>query len=230
MAKESWPQVASPTATARYVWLDKPDAKTEKNQYGNGKFKVTLLVPKTANLKGLLEAVTAAARQKWGPTVDLATIKKPFSDGDTKGKEGFAGMVCITAQTQYKPTLYGVDALGKKRELGPEESIWAGDTVRAGLLAFPYENTEEQVKIENGQVVMVGAKPLMEKVVVRGVTFQLCAVQLVSKGERVGQGGSFFNDEEMAPVAITGVEMHREVIKAARPQTAPVDPRIASLF
>ena len=170
MAKVQRDIVVSPTATAAYAWLAKPD---EGQEFSDGKYKVTLVLdPKQEGVSDFIENVRAkskkAAESEWDKLPK--NIRYCFKDGNDTDKEEFADKVMITAKTKYQPGF--VDA--KKQALGEEELPASGDLIKASFALVPYN---------------AGGN--------RGVTAQLRNVMLVEKRNFGGSPSNDFNDVEV---------------------------------
>src|SRR5579859_7428900 len=95
--------------------LEEPRAvKRNGKETGKKKYSLNLeLEPDGDTLKAFKAEAVKVARAKW-PGVDLATLKFPFTNGDTlaekakakgKDREFSRGKVVFTARTEFQPTL-----------------------------------------------------------------------------------------------------------------------------
>jgi len=152
--------IVSPKGRFAFPHLAKPD---EGGQYSDGKFKVTLLIPKDSDMTALKQAIGSCAREAWGGKVkpkDLCHM--PLRDGDEKTNlDGYAGCWYVTAKSSKRRRI--VDR--KREDIAPEDA-YGGCEGRLVLTAMSYEQ---------------GGKP--------GVTFLLDTVQKLGEGQAFGGGG-----------------------------------------
>lgn len=185
MAKEKQIKVVVGPGIAAYAWVTKPDASRKnggKSEYGDDKFKVTVVAENDAPFLDTLRAqCDEAAKLKWGKVPE--DLRYPIGDGDEKAdrKPEFAGKALLTAKSQYKPGC--VDA--KRNEL--PEGVWvgSGDLIKASCVLYAYEKTE---KVKDGKKII--------DVVSKGISLQLRNIQLLEK--RAGGSGAAgdFEDED----------------------------------
>jgi hypothetical protein len=143
------PILISPTATAAFAWVDKPDTAFVKTDTDKAKYKLTLLLPKEGLGEGRLDyGSTAVPGDAWvqhilnlaqehGIESDPKESGCPVHDGDgyrnQKGKriqrEEQAGCWVINATTTFKPE--GMDTKGG--ELPEGLTVYSGDTVKAAI-------------------------------------------------------------------------------------------------
>ena len=134
MAKKKLAVVVSPEATAAYAWLSRPD---EGQQYSDGKYKVTLVLPK--NGKGVEEFIEDL-QQKAEDTIVKEfgklprNYRTPFKDGDDTTKEEFQGSWLITVKSKYQPGF--VDQTGKA--LDDDVFPMSGDIIKASFALLAY--------------------------------------------------------------------------------------------
>lgn len=114
------PILITPALKAAYAWVAKPDTKFDEE----GKYKITLLSPKT---KGKVK--DAFIEQMKGFSPDLV------KDGDKNDKEEFHGFWMTTFKSSYKPDLR--DA--KKNPLPSNVTVMSGDIVRVAFKASEYK-------------------------------------------------------------------------------------------
>lgn len=178
--KKKRERVVSPVARASFPSLAEPDSGRE---FSDDKYKITLLFPKTADLKTLKVAVASAAREEWGADVDLKSLLLPFRDGSEKEDTFYHEYVYITAKSSRKP---GVINMAKEPMNAGD--IYGGCFVRANLTPFPYTTTVN-VETPEGKVVSKEKK---------GISFALNSIQFVRDGDPFG--GSTEKDFEDAAV------------------------------
>lgn len=148
----------TPEGVIHYPHLLQPDTKGE---YADGKYKLTLAMPRAgSDFSKLMALVVAAARQEWGADVDLNKVKKPFHDGDAGGDPHMAGKVVLKMKTANKPIIVGLD----RKPLPPtEDPVHAGDFAIANVTACAY--------VQGGN---------------KGVSFWFSGIMLTKRGERIG--------------------------------------------
>jgi hypothetical protein len=163
------------TGRVYFPHLASPD---EGKRYSDGKYKLTLVVPKEgADMAALKKGVLECAVQAHGPEFNkLATIVHPFRDGDeldAKGKPKHPGCWFIIPKTKKTKPPVLVD-ISKGRLEG--EDIYPGCYARCIVTAMSYVNTEKVKDSATGKIVNSEAK---------GVTFLLEKVQKMKDGERM---------------------------------------------
>lgn len=197
VTRKQYPRVITPEGRLMYLYLDKPD---QGREFSDDKYKATIAWPKGADLSSLREALVKAARIEWGDDVDLASIQKPFRDGDEKGGQ-LAGQIYLCAkisgldqQGRIKPGPQVVDAEGNRIAVDDlAEICYAGSYGRLSVTFMPYKagNT-------------------------RGVTAVLGNVQKLRDGERLGGARPSAADDFGAPKPAAS-EFQRTVVKPAKP-------------
>lgn len=154
--------IVTPKGRFSFPHLEKPDST---GQYADDKYKVSILIPKDADLTPLKKAVMQCAKEAWPkrnlkPT-DLAHL--PLRDGDEKENlDGYPGHIYITAKSKKRRRVVDVN----RNDIDPSE-VYGGCYGRLVLTAMSYEQ---------------GGKP--------GVTFLLDIVQKLEEGEPFGGGGA----------------------------------------
>lgn len=153
--------VATPIGRISYPHLAKPD---EGGQYSDGKYKLTLLLPKKGvDMEGLKKAALLCAQQAFGAKItSLNDFMHPFRDGDEKDSDGYKGCVYITQKSSKKPKL-----VGKMKEQVEADMFYAGCKARLIVTAMSYEQKGNP-----------------------GVTFLLDAVQFAGDAPSFGGGGA----------------------------------------
>ncbi len=134
MAKRPQVSAVTPAATAAYAWLQKPD---EGQEYSDGKFKVTLLLP-----KGDAEVIDFIS--KMTPLVEDLAVKEfgklpsnfkyPWKDGDDTDKDEFKDHWMMPSKSKYLPGY--VDAA--KKPLAVEDAPMSGDEIRLAVVFGAY--------------------------------------------------------------------------------------------
>lgn len=170
--------VVTPKGRFSFPHLAKPDTD---GQYADDKFKVTILIPKTADLSKLKAAIMDCAKQAW-PSKQLKPkdLMLPLRDGDEKDNlDGYPGNIFITAKSKRR--VLCVDAA---RDNIDAEEVYGGCYGRLVLTAMSYEQK---------------GRP--------GVTFLLDTVQKLEDGDKFGKGGgnvSALDDGEFDDLARGG--------------------------
>lgn len=118
----------------------------KKHQFENNepKYMITMLFPKSTDLKELKRAVHNAATEKWGldKTKWPKKLKMPFRDGEEKEElMGYAGNIFVAASSKQKPGVIGNKKVdGAFPQLTEEDgTFYAGCYARATLIAFAYD-------------------------------------------------------------------------------------------
>lgn len=122
------------------------------------KYGITMLFPKTADLKALKALAKQAVEKKWPDPVKRAKImanpnfKNPFRDGDLEKPDtaGYEGMIFIRATSKIKP---GVVDRNVQPIVG-EEEFYAGCYARATVTAYGFDtagNTGVAFGLQNVQ-------------------------------------------------------------------------------
>ncbi len=160
----------------------------------NGKYSLTMIFPPEADLKDLKKMVVDCIRGEWGEKYKIAQLTLPFKDGNNKtNDEGevypeFADATYCDANTKFVPTV--LDGTRGKRQIPTadvESEVYAGCYCIAQIAAYAWEYKEEK----------------SNKVIKRGVSFQLENLMKYKDGERLGGGGKRFSAED----AFAGVEV-----------------------
>lgn len=153
--------VVTPKGRFSFPHLAKPDTE---GQYADSRYKVTILIPKDADITKIKQAVMACAKAAWpGKKLKPSDLMLPLRDGDEKDNlDGYPGHWFITAKSKRPVTCVDI----ARENLAPEE-VYGGCYGRCVLTAMSYEQK---------------GKP--------GVTFLLDTVQKIEEGERFGKGGS----------------------------------------
>ncbi len=109
---------------------------------GEGKYMVTVLIPKSADGKDTVEAIrecieaakTAGASSKWqGKTPKKLSL--PLVDGDESDDEYIQGHYTIKAKSNMRPTV-----LDRKRQpIVDQEEIYGGVWAYVSISFFPYD-------------------------------------------------------------------------------------------
>lgn len=174
-------QTITPVGTLLFPHLAAPDTT---QPYGDGKYKLTLLLPKDKGLGKLADAIKDCAMKAFGK--DTAKVIMPVKDGDTKvNSEGqpvdfYKGCWYLTAKSKRAPIL--LDA--QKKPIADPLSLRMGDKVRCVVVACSYTLNSP----------LAGGR-------VNGVTLLLDAVQKIADGDGTlgGQRSVALLDAEELP-------------------------------
>jgi hypothetical protein len=135
------------------------------------KFGVSLLIPPTADLSLLVQAVKDCAKEKWGDK-QPAKLKSPFLKAEDYDREGYEkGWILIRPTSITKPGV--VDATGAN--VVDESQVYPGRWASLSLRPFAYDT--------NGN---------------RGVSLGMQNVQLLDHDEPIG--GRARAEDEFEPV------------------------------
>jgi len=138
-------RVTTPTARASHAHVFKAQSPKPGDK---PKFSLTFLIPKTADMKGIQRAITAAKVAKFGDNKAKwpQDLESPVKDGDGKAgidrktgakKEGYAGHYVVKASASEERQPEVVDA-----QLEPiinAKDFYSGCYCRANLYAFYWE-------------------------------------------------------------------------------------------
>lgn len=156
---------------------------------GSKSWQVTLLWPKSVDLKALHAAALAAAKEEWGDKAEGwikdGTIKNPFLDGDGKqGKskktgephEGFPGNTFVRCKSgeKYRPKLVDKNVL----PITEHDGCYSGCYGYAVVNAYTWDNKEQG----------------------KGISFGISMVQVAKDGERLGGGAPGNPDEHFEKI------------------------------
>jgi hypothetical protein len=154
--------LVTPAGRISFPHLEKPDSK---GKYADNKYKVTQLIPKTANLGTLKKAVLDCAKESWGADVDMKTLLHPFRNGDVKAEKMpmYADHLYITAKSRNRPTMLDASRNGIEAA-----EVYGGCDARLVVTAMSYEQGRRDGGVD------------------RGVTFLLDVVQKIGDNTRFG--------------------------------------------
>lgn len=182
-------KVTTPEFRLAFPSINKPDEKND------GKYVITMLFDKSADLSALKSAAKSAAVEKWGDKVPK-DLRSPFLDGDEKDLDGFAGCTYVRAKTKIKPVV--VDR--NRNEILEPNDVYAGCYCRASVVAFAY-----------------GGKGTSFE---PGVAFSLQALQKLKDGEPFGGRNAALDFDEL-PEDVT--KPNKPAAKAAPAKNAGLD-------
>lgn len=134
MAKRPQVSAVTPAATAAYAWLQKPD---EGQEYSDGKYKVTILLPKDDEdtkefIAKMTPQVEDLAIKEFGKLPN--NFKYPWKDGDDTEKDDFKDHWMMVAKSKYLPGY--VDAA--KKPVAVEDAPMSGDEIRLAVVFGAY--------------------------------------------------------------------------------------------
>jgi hypothetical protein len=143
-----------------------------------GKYEVTLLIPKTTDISALKKELEKVAKEAFGPKfISLEKLKNPpLRDGDEKEPGDPAnGHWIIRAKSSRRPLVVGPDRLA----IDDPEEIYGGCYGRLNVVIGSYTMTGNW-----------------------GVTFFLNAVQKAKDGERFGGSGLMSAESAFEELAV----------------------------
>lgn len=161
-----------------------PKGETDESK---AKYGVTLLMPKDADLKPLVDLVNAAITEKWGVKAKDLKIKKPFIKVDTDNEPrtvarlDAAGIeptdfpVMLRVFGNYKPVVKGPDATSDVKD---DEQVYEGRWACVSINAYAWEHP-------------TGG---------RGVSIGMQNVQLLDNDDVIPRGGSGATGDEFEAV------------------------------
>lgn len=165
--------ILTPKFRARWVNISEPDDK--------GKFSITMLFDKDADLKALKTMVIACIKDKWGDKFKPAQLSTPFKDGNDKinAETGevyaeYKDKVWAAASTIFAVTV--LDLTNGKKPVPAAElraAVYDGCYCIAQVGVYAWEFQDEKTK----------------KVIKRGVSFNLENLLKYADGEPIGGGG-----------------------------------------
>ena len=164
MAKKEYTGVNLTTPLCRIAFPAVFAPKADLN--GKEQYSVTMLFDKkTADLSKLKNALVQAAKNEFGPEVDLKTVNmKRIVDGDTKDRTEFKGMWVVKAKTALAAP--GVVDAKLNKIIDPSE-IYSGVYVHVNITAKSYTMPEKGVtfylnhvqKVKDGEPFVGGSAP-----------------------------------------------------------------------
>lgn len=164
--------ILTPKFRARWTQLAEPDEK--------GKFSITMLFPKDADLKPLKALIIAAIKDKWGDRFKPSQLSLPLKDGNEKiNADGevyaeYVDTTWATASTKYAVTV--LDATKGKKPIPTAElksAVYDGCYCIAQVSAYGWEYKDDKTG----------------KVIKRGVSLRLENLLKYADGEQIGGGG-----------------------------------------
>jgi hypothetical protein len=166
MAKKEFTGVNVTTPLCRLAFPAVFNKVTNLN--GKEEYSVVMVFDKTADMSKLKAALIQAAKNEFGPDVDLKTLNlKRIQDGDTKDREEFKGKWIVRAKTSLGQP--GVVDKALNKIIDPSE-IYSGVYAHVNITAKAYTLPD------------------------KGVTFYLNHVQKVKDGEPFVGGRSQAKD------------------------------------
>lgn len=141
-SKEEKFRIITPKFRVSYPHLFKPHAMNEASP----KFAITMLLPKTADLTQLREALKKAKIAEWGPKANWPQdLESPVSDGDSPkyaDKEGYKGcwIVKATSHKDRRPTVVDENV----NAIIDEAQFYPGCYAIAQIFARPWKFGKKQ--------------------------------------------------------------------------------------
>lgn len=144
--------------------------KNSGGEYPSDKYELTLLIPKSEDIKPLEAALLEVAKQAFpGKVNSLSDLShNPIGDGDAKELDGYKGCWIIKGKSKFRPGIVGPDV---QPLLDPQDAVYGGSYARMSLKPLSY---------------LQAGRP--------GVTWALQNVQWLGHGERFGGGSRPEND------------------------------------
>lgn len=135
MAKRPQVSAVTPPATAAYAWLRKPD---EGQQFSDGKFKVTILLPKddpdvAEFITTMMPKVEELGHREFNGKIPTG-FKYPWKDGDEQERDEFKGHWLMVAKSKYQPGFVDV----AKKSVAADEAPQSGDLIRLAVVMGAY--------------------------------------------------------------------------------------------
>lgn len=141
--------------------------------YPSDKYETLLMIPKSEDIKPLMEAATKVMQDAFGAKYDhVADLSHPpIRDGDEeeKGPE-YAGHWFLKAKSDNRPQIVGKNP--KIAIDNPEDEVFGGQRARLSLVAFSYKKGGSE-----------------------GVSWALRNVQIIGGGEPYGAGSGNPEDQ-----------------------------------
>jgi hypothetical protein len=165
--------ILTPKFRARWTQLAEPDER--------GRFSITMLFPKDADLKPLKALIIAAIKDKWGDRFKPSQLSLPLKDGNEKiNADGevyaeYVDTTWATASTKYAVTV--LDATKGKKPIPTAElksAVYDGCYCIAQVSAYGWEYKDDKTG----------------KVIKRGVSFRLENLLKYADGEQIGGGSN----------------------------------------
>lgn len=136
-AKPKSTKLRTPEFRASFPSLFEPktfpgqDPKTAKHS-------ITMLFPKTTNLKEMQQLALKTATDKFGPKEKWPKgFKWPFRNGDEREDlQGYKGCIFVTATSKLRPGIVGPDAT---TAILDEAGFYAGCYARATITCYPFD-------------------------------------------------------------------------------------------
>jgi hypothetical protein len=177
--------ILTPKFRARWTRLAEPDEK--------GKFSITMLFPKDANLKPLKDMVIACIKGEWGDKFKPSQLSLPLKDGNEKinAETGdvyaeYVDTIWATASTKYAVTV--LDATKGKKPIPTAElksAVYDGCYCIAQISAYSWEYKDDKTG----------------KVIKRGVSLRLENLLKYADGEPIGGGKKYDAADAFADIA-----------------------------
>lgn len=120
---------------------------------GKPKYTITLLFDKDADkaaIQELYAAATQAAKDKWGPKIDMKKVELPFVDGDEDKSEyeSCKNQLLVKFTTRTKPLVYD----RQRRQLTDPSEFYAGCFARVAYSPYTYDYSGHGVSLGLGAV------------------------------------------------------------------------------
>jgi len=127
-------RVVTPMFRASYAHVFKATAmegSDEKN------YSISMIFPKSTDLKPIKAAIQAAIKEKWGDKKPKG-LRLPFRDGDEEREEdeAYAESIFINCKSKNKPGIIDRD----RNDILDESEFYSGCYARATVTAYAWDN------------------------------------------------------------------------------------------
>lgn len=150
--------IVTPKCRMSFPSLDEPTQGVDKNN-PTKKYRLSVLIPKDADITLLKQAAAAAAKERWGDKIPVKLIS-PFIKAEecisNKTGQPYAGyepgMIVIRATSSEKQPRPDIVAPDGKTTIDPKDTseVYAGRHCRVSLRAFAYPAAGADQSIKPG--------------------------------------------------------------------------------
>lgn len=178
-----------PTLTPKFRLAWPNLAKTNDK----GKYSISMLFDKDTDIKALKRLVAECIKGEWGDKFKPAQLTLPFKDGNLKTDDDgnvrpeYEDVTYADANTKF--SLVILDGTNGKKPIPAAEvegAVYAGCYCIAQVSAYAWEHKDEKTN----------------KVIKRGVSFQLENLMKMGDGERLGGGTRHSAEDAFADVEV----------------------------
>ena len=150
--KSLYCEFTTTAGTAHFAWLSEPDT----GEYSDGLYKVTISFLKDDPIVEQLKTTIYEAAQREFRDQPPEPFHMPLKDGDTSGKEQYAGRVFMNVKSKKTPILVDVDNTDLPRNM----TIVTGDMIRVAGKAKAYRGPYNGVALHLDMVKLIKAADL----------------------------------------------------------------------